>query len=107
MEKTLTRAQKVEEKKHRIYILKSTLRDSILIHTEDNSSLKEVNGTTQMHILYLLLSTLLPVDFFALQHYVPYGVYYIRHYFCLLPLWRVHEIKRMYLASRTHGLFIT
>jgi hypothetical protein len=26
---------------------------------------------------------------------------------CLLPLWRVHEIKRMRLASRTHGLFIT
>ncbi len=26
---------------------------------------------------------------------------------CSLPLWRVHEIKRMYLASRTHGLFIT
>ncbi len=26
---------------------------------------------------------------------------------CLLPLRRVHEIKRMYLASRTHGLFIT
>jgi hypothetical protein len=24
-----------------------------------------------------------------------------------LPLWRVHEIKRMYLASRIHGLFIT
>ncbi len=26
---------------------------------------------------------------------------------CSLPLWRVHEIKRMYLAPRTHGLFIT
>ncbi len=26
---------------------------------------------------------------------------------CLLPLWRVHEIKRMFLDSRTHGLFIT
>jgi hypothetical protein len=26
---------------------------------------------------------------------------------CSLRLWRVHEIKRMYLASRTHGLFIT
>jgi hypothetical protein len=26
---------------------------------------------------------------------------------CLLPLWRVHEIKCMYLAPRTHGLFIT
>ncbi len=26
---------------------------------------------------------------------------------CSLPLWRVHEIKCMYLASRTHGLFIT
>ncbi len=26
---------------------------------------------------------------------------------CSLPLWRVHEIRRMYLASRTHGLFIT
>jgi hypothetical protein len=25
---------------------------------------------------------------------------------CSLPLQRVHEIKRMYLASRTHGLFI-
>jgi hypothetical protein len=81
MEKTLTRAQKVEEKQHRIYILESTLRDYILIHTEDNSSLKEVNGTIQMDILYLLLSTLFPVDFFAVQHYVPFGVYYIRNYF--------------------------
>jgi hypothetical protein len=27
--------------------------------------------------------------------------------YCSLPLWRVHEIKRMYLAPRTHGLFIT
>jgi hypothetical protein len=26
---------------------------------------------------------------------------------CSLPLWRVHEIKRTYLASRIHGLFIT
>ncbi len=26
---------------------------------------------------------------------------------CSLPLWRVHEIKRMYLDPRTHGLFIT
>jgi hypothetical protein len=26
---------------------------------------------------------------------------------CLLPLWRVHEIKRMYFDPRTHGLFIT
>jgi hypothetical protein len=26
---------------------------------------------------------------------------------CSLPLWRVHEIKHMYLASRIHGLFIT
>ncbi len=26
---------------------------------------------------------------------------------CSLPLWRVHEIKLMYLAPRTHGLFIT
>jgi hypothetical protein len=26
---------------------------------------------------------------------------------CSLPPWRVHEIKLMYLASRTHGLFIT
>ncbi len=26
---------------------------------------------------------------------------------CSLPLWRVHEIKHMYLAPRTHGLFIT
>jgi hypothetical protein len=26
---------------------------------------------------------------------------------CSLPHWRVHEIKRTYLASRTHGLFIT
>jgi hypothetical protein len=26
---------------------------------------------------------------------------------CSLPLWRVHKIKRIYLASRTHGLFIT
>jgi hypothetical protein len=26
---------------------------------------------------------------------------------CSLPLWRVHEIKRMYLVPRTHGLFIT
>ncbi len=26
---------------------------------------------------------------------------------CSLPLWRVHGIKRMYLASRTNGLFIT
>ncbi len=26
---------------------------------------------------------------------------------CSLPLRRVHEIKRMYLDSRTHGLFIT
>jgi hypothetical protein len=29
-----------------------------------------------------------------------------RHY-CSLLLWRVHEIKRMYLDSRTHCLFIT
>ncbi len=28
-------------------------------------------------------------------------------YICSLPLWRVHEIKRMNLAPRTHGLFIT
>ncbi len=27
--------------------------------------------------------------------------------YCSLPLWRVHGINRMYLASRTHGLFIT
>ncbi len=26
---------------------------------------------------------------------------------CSLPLWRVHEIKCAYLASRIHGLFIT
>ncbi len=26
---------------------------------------------------------------------------------CSLPLWRVHEIKRTYLASHIHGLFIT
>jgi hypothetical protein len=26
---------------------------------------------------------------------------------CSLPLWRVHEIKHMYLDSCTHGLFIT
>jgi hypothetical protein len=26
---------------------------------------------------------------------------------CSLPLRRVHGIKRMYLVSRTHGLFIT
>jgi hypothetical protein len=26
---------------------------------------------------------------------------------CSLPFWRVHGIKRMHLASRTHGLFIT
>jgi hypothetical protein len=26
---------------------------------------------------------------------------------CSLPLRRVHEIKCMYLDSRTHGLFIT
>ncbi len=26
---------------------------------------------------------------------------------CSLPLWRVHEIKRMYPAPCTHGLFIT
>jgi hypothetical protein len=26
---------------------------------------------------------------------------------CSLPLWRVHGIKRMYLAPRIHGLFIT
>ncbi len=26
---------------------------------------------------------------------------------CSLPLWRVHEIKRMYLASGIHSLFIT
>ncbi len=26
---------------------------------------------------------------------------------CSLPLQRVHEIKRMYLAPCTHGLFIT
>jgi hypothetical protein len=31
----------------------------------------------------------------------------IRGVYCSLPLWRVHEIKRMYLAPRTHGLFIT
>jgi hypothetical protein len=30
----------------------------------------------------------------------------LRHY-CSLPLWRVHEIKHTYLASRIHGLFIT
>ncbi len=29
------------------------------------------------------------------------------HCTCSLPLWRVHEIKCMYFASRTHGLFIT
>jgi hypothetical protein len=29
------------------------------------------------------------------------------HGHCLLPYRGVHEIKRMYLASRTHGLFIT
>jgi hypothetical protein len=28
-------------------------------------------------------------------------------YTCSLPLWRVHEIERMYLASRTHDLYIT
>ncbi len=28
-----------------------------------------------------------------------------RHHNCLLPLWRVHEIKRTYLASRIHGLY--
>ncbi len=26
---------------------------------------------------------------------------------CSLPLWRVHEFKRMYLVPRTHCLFIT
>jgi trehalose utilization protein len=26
---------------------------------------------------------------------------------CALPLRRVHEIKRMYLVPRTHGLLIT
>jgi hypothetical protein len=26
---------------------------------------------------------------------------------CLLPIWRVHGINRMHLASCTHGLFIT
>ncbi len=26
---------------------------------------------------------------------------------CSLPLWRVHGIKRTYLAPRIHGLFIT
>jgi hypothetical protein len=26
---------------------------------------------------------------------------------CSLPLWRVHEIKRTYIASRRRGLFIT
>jgi hypothetical protein len=29
------------------------------------------------------------------------------HQTCSLPLWRVHGIKRMYLAPRIHGLFIT
>ncbi len=28
-------------------------------------------------------------------------------YSCSLPLWRVHGIKRTYLAPRIHGLFIT
>jgi hypothetical protein len=28
-------------------------------------------------------------------------------HYCLLPHRGVHEIKRMHLASRTHGLFIT
>jgi hypothetical protein len=26
---------------------------------------------------------------------------------CSLPHQGIHEIKRMYLASRTHGLFVT
>jgi hypothetical protein len=73
MDKTLTRAQKVEEKKHRIYILGSTLRDYILIHAEDNSSLKEVNDTIQMHILYLFLSTLFPVNIFYHLTLCPVG----------------------------------
>ncbi len=34
------------------------------------------------------------------------GIEYLEAY-CSLPFWRVHEIKRMYLAPRTHGLFIT
>jgi hypothetical protein len=32
---------------------------------------------------------------------------YDRAEHCSLPLRKVHEIKHMYLASRTHGLFIT
>ncbi len=34
-------------------------------------------------------------------------IQYKHNHKCSLPLWRVHEIKRMYLDSRTHGLFIT
>jgi hypothetical protein len=63
MEKSLTRAQKVEEEKHQIYLLENwyifrflkkwdciltTNRDYILKHTEDNSSLKEVNDAFQV-----------------------------------------------------------
>ncbi len=49
--KNVDKGTKGEDKKHRIYVLESTLRDHILIYTEDNSSLKEVNDTIQMHIL--------------------------------------------------------
>jgi hypothetical protein len=34
-------------------------------------------------------------------HMSSYNIY------CLLPHRGIHEIKRMYLTSRTHGLFIT
>ncbi len=53
MEETSTRAQKVEEKKHWIYIPESTLKGYILIHTEDNFSLKEVNDTIQIYSLFI------------------------------------------------------
>jgi cell fate (sporulation/competence/biofilm development) regulator YmcA (YheA/YmcA/DUF963 family) len=49
--KNVDKGTKGEDKKHQIYVLESTLRDHILIHTEDNSSLKEINDTIQMHIL--------------------------------------------------------
>ncbi len=41
-----------------------------------------------------------------IRYYLNFKYRYVVHS-CLLPLRRVHEIKRMYLAPRTHGLFIT
>jgi hypothetical protein len=37
----------------------------------------------------------------------PFNYKMLNANYCSLPLRRVHEIKRMYLAPRTHCLFIT